>query len=65
MNIINGVRQKDCAIIFIICLRYLIGGAFVFSAIVKIRGDRIMIKDGTNYSLKSLQHYFEMIYQLG
>ena len=51
--------------LFIIYLRYLIGGAFVFAAIVKIKGERFTTYDGTDTPLNSPFHLLETLYQSG
>lgn len=61
----RSVKQKISAQLFIIYLRYLIGGAFVFAAIVKIKGERFTTYDGTNTPLNSPFHLFETLYQSG
>ncbi len=65
MNIINNLHQKKLITIFVIYLRYLIGGAMVFSSIVKIKGERFTSKDGINEPLHSAWHLFETLYQSG
>jgi hypothetical protein len=51
--------------IFVIYLRYLIGGAMVFSSIVKINGGRFTSEDGTEAPIDSAMHLFETLYQSG
>ena len=51
--------------LFIIYSRYLIGGAFVYSSIVKIKGLRFTSFDGSNYPINSPFHFFETMYQSG
>jgi hypothetical protein len=51
--------------IFVIYLRYLIGGAFVFSSIVKIQGGRFTTDSGASYPIDSAWHLFETLYQSG
>lgn len=47
----------------IIYTRYLVGGAFVFASLVKIKGQRFtQIPDGEGHSIG---HFFEMMYQSG
>ncbi len=59
------LKQKIIIQLFVIYLRYLIGGAFVFAAIVKIKGERFTTLDGTNSPLNSPFHLFETLYQSG
>jgi len=62
---LRSVKEKISAQLFIIYLRYLIGGAFVFAAIVKIKGERFTTYDGTDTPLNSPFHLFETLYQSG
>ena len=57
--------EKILPQLFIIYLRYLIGGAFVFAAIVKIKGERFTTHDGTDTPLNSPFHLLETLYQSG
>lgn len=59
------MRQKGWAKIFVIYLRYLIGGAFVFSSIVKIQGGRFTTNSGADSPIDSAWHFFETLYQSG
>lgn len=52
-------------VIFVIYLRYLVGGAMVFSSIVKIKGERFTSNDGINEPIQSAMHLFETLYQSG
>lgn len=61
----RSLKQKISVQLFIIYLRYLIGGAFVFAAIVKIKGERFTSLDGTDSPLNSPFHLFETLYQSG
>ncbi len=65
MNIINNLHQKKWITIFVIYLRYLIGGAMVFSSIVKIKGGRFTTEDGISAPINSAMHLFETLYQSG
>ncbi len=65
MNIINNLQQKKWITIFVIYLRYLIGGAMVFSSIVKIKGGRFTSEDGMAAPINSAMHLFETLYQSG
>jgi hypothetical protein len=58
MNIINNLQQKKWITIFVIYLRYLIGGAMVFSSIVKIKGGRFTSEDGISAPINSAMHFF-------
>ncbi|MBK8550356.1 MAG: hypothetical protein IPL53_04545 [Ignavibacteria bacterium] len=61
----NSLKQKLLPQLFIIYTRYLIGGAFVFAAIVKIKGERFTTYEGTETPLNSPFHLFETLYQSG
>lgn len=65
MKIIDNLRQKKWATIFIIYLRYLIGGAFVFSSIVKIQGHRFTTDNSSTAPIDTPWHLFETLYQSG
>lgn len=59
------LKNKIWLQIFIIYTRYLIGGAFVYSSIVKIQGLRFTSVDGSGYPINSPFHFFETMYQTG
>ena len=61
----KSLKQKIIVQLFIIYLRYLIGGAFVFASIVKIKGERFTTVDGTDSPLNSPFHLLETLYQSG
>ena len=65
MKILDILRQKRWATISVIFLRYLIGGAFVFSSIVKIQGERFTTATGASFPINSPWHFFETLYQSG
>jgi hypothetical protein len=65
MKLIEILRQKQWATIFVIYTRYLIGGAFVFSSIVKIQGGRFTADDASSAPINSAWHLFETLYQSG
>lgn len=58
-------KEKVWAQIFIIYTRYLIGGAFVFSSLIKIKGNRFTSESGAENSIDSAWHFFETMYQSG
>lgn len=61
------IKSKIWVQIFLIYTRYLIGVAFVFASIVKIKGERFMV-DMTminNSPYHSMGHMFETLYQSG
>ena len=50
--------------LFIIYTRYLVGGAFVFASLIKIKGHRFTQMDGS-VAGHNPGHFFEMMYQSG
>jgi uncharacterized membrane protein YphA (DoxX/SURF4 family) len=58
-------KNKIWTQLFIIYSRYLIGGAFVYSSIVKIKGLRFTSADGSSYPINSPFHFFETMYESG
>ena len=59
------LKQRLILQIFIIYTRYLIGGAFVFASIVKIKGNRFTAESGESNPINSAWHFFETMYQSG
>lgn len=59
------LRDKVAAQLFVVYLRYLIGGSFVFASIVKIRGGRFTTLSGANEPIDSAWHMFETLYASG
>jgi uncharacterized membrane protein YphA (DoxX/SURF4 family) len=61
------LKVKQIAIfqIFTISLRYLLGTAFVWASILKIRGIRFTPFSGENAPINSLPHLLETMYQSG
>lgn len=51
--------------LLIIYNRYLIGGAFVFACIIKIKGKRFTTYSQEDAPLGSAMHFFEVFYQTG
>lgn len=51
--------------VFVIYLRYLIGGAFVYSSIPKIAGLRFTTASGEFEPINSWIHFFETLYRTG
>lgn len=62
---IKRLREKFWTQIFIIYTRYLIGSAFVFASIIKIRGSRFTAESGELHPIDSSWHMFETLYQSG
>ena len=61
----NRLKEKIAAQLFVIYLRYLIGGAFVFAGIIKIKGGRFTTISGENEPINSAWHMFETLYASG
>ncbi|MFT4667220.1 MAG: hypothetical protein ACI8YQ_000550 [Polaribacter sp.] len=61
----NKIKEKILPQIFIIYTRYLIGGAFVFASLIKIRGNRFTSESGALNPINSAWHFFETMYQSG
>lgn len=61
----DALRQRLLPQLFIIYTRYLLGGAFVFASIVKIKGLRFTSLSGTDAAIHSPLHFFETMYQSG
>ena len=61
IKLIDKLRQQYWIGVFVICLRYLIGSAFVFASIVKIQGERFTILSPET----RIGHFFEAMYQTG
>ena len=59
------IKQKILPQLFIIYTRYLIGSAFVFASIVKLKGGRFTTIGGENEPINSAWHMFETLYQSG
>ena len=51
--------------IIIIYTRYLLGGAFVFASIIKIKGLRFTSDSGADSPIHSAWHFFETMYESG
>lgn len=61
----NRIKEKILLQIFIIYTRYLIGGAFVFASLIKIKGNRFTSESGELSPINSAWHFFETMYQSG
>lgn len=62
---IQSLRQKAWLWVAIVYIRYLLGGAFVFASIVKIKGLRFTHLSGEADAIHSPMHFFETLYQSG
>lgn len=61
----NRIKERILPQIFIIYTRYLIGGAFVFASLIKIKGQRFTTESGELNPINSAWHFFETMYQSG
>jgi hypothetical protein len=61
----NRLKQNIWENIFIIYTRYLIGGAFVFASVIKIKAQRFTSESGAVEPINSAFHFFETMYQSG
>jgi hypothetical protein len=61
----NRLKSIFLAQIFIIYTRYLIGGAFVFACIIKIKGKRFTTYSHEDAPIGSTMRFFEVLYQTG
>ncbi|MEL6822498.1 MAG: hypothetical protein AAFP70_12100 [Calditrichota bacterium] len=60
-----NLRKNRLAQLFVIYTRYLIGGAFVFASIIKIKGERFTTVSGADSPIDSAWHFFETMYASG
>lgn len=58
-------KQKIWLQLAVIYTRYLIGGAFVFASLIKIKGQRFTMVPGAGSPFHSPEHFFETLYQSG
>lgn len=58
-------KQKLWLQLAVIYTRYVLGGAFVFASVVKIKGQRFTMVPGAGSPFHSPQHLFETLYQSG
>ena len=61
----NRIKNKIIPQIFIIYTRYLIGAAFVFASLIKLKGNRFTSESGELNPINSAWHFFETMYQSG
>ena len=59
------LKQNRWMQLIIIYSRYLLGGAFVFASIIKIKGLRFTTESGINYPIDEAWHFFETLYASG
>lgn len=61
----ESLKKRSWIQIAIIYTRYLIGGAFVFASLVKIKGKRFTSESGAENAINTAWHFFETLYQSG
>lgn len=61
----RNIKEMFLPQIFIIYTRYLLGGAFVFASLIKIKGHRFTTDSGEMEPINSAWHFFETMYQSG
>ncbi|WP_412476252.1 hypothetical protein [Flavobacterium sp. TBRC 19031] len=62
---IKNLKKRHSFFIFIIYTRYLIGSAYIFASIIKIKGKRFTTVSGENEPFNTAFHFFETLYQSG
>lgn len=61
----HTLKEKIWLQIFVIYTRYLLGGAFVFASLIKLKGERFTTGSGAAEPINSAWHFFETMYQSG
>ena len=64
-TIMEKLKEKIWLQLIVIYARYLIGGAFVFASLIKIKGQRFTTDSGAAEPINSAWHFFETMYQSG
>ncbi len=64
-NLLGSIKNKILPQLCIIYTRYLIGAAFVFASVVKLKGGRFTTLSGENEPIDSPWHMFETLYRSG
>ncbi len=62
---IEKLKNKVLPQLIIIYTRYLLGGAFVFASVIKIKGKRFITGSGAEQPIDTAWHFFETMYQSG
>ena len=62
---LKKIKEKIWMQVIIIYTRYLLGGAFVFASLIKIKGQRFTTESGAVEPINSSWHFFETMYQSG
>lgn len=65
MQPVASWRQKWWLLLAVVYTRYLLGGAFVFASLIKIKGHRFALMPAANAPLHSPERLFETLYQSG
>lgn len=63
MKQLKNVRTHFIVQLLIIYTRYVLGAAFVFSSVIKMKGLRFTSSSGESAPIRSNLHYFETMYQ--
>ena len=61
----DKLKQSITAQLFVVYLRFLIGGSFVFASIIKIKGERFTTLSGASAPIDEAWHLFETLYASG
>lgn len=64
-QMLHNIKDKILPQLLIIHTRYLLGLAFVFASIIKIKGLRFTGTDGIDSPIDTSWHFFETMYQSG
>ncbi len=59
------LKENIWAQLFAVYTRYLLGGAFLFASVIKIKGRRFTAMSGENEPFGTAFHFFETMYQSG
>ncbi|KAB1153383.1 hypothetical protein F7018_17105 [Tenacibaculum aiptasiae] len=62
---IEKYKNKTWLQLLVIYTRYLLGSAFVFASLIKIKGLRFTSKSGLDQPINSAWHFFETLYESG
>jgi hypothetical protein len=65
MRLLLACKQQKWLHLAVIYTRYLLGGAFMFASLVKLKGERFTNVQGVGSPFHSPEHLFETLYQFG
>ncbi|MGI4884397.1 MAG: hypothetical protein ACRYFR_05495 [Janthinobacterium lividum] len=65
METLQSWKRRALPVLAVVYTRYLLGGAFVFASVIKIKGHRFTHLSGAADPLHSPMHLFETLYQSG